>query len=261
MLSTEKKILIFFTLFVSLVISFQLGENSSGGSKHDFLATKIYIDTFKIDFLLGLEMFKAKGELHLPFFYILIANLNKIFGDTMVKYFYLIVSSTIPLILYSALKKKFSQANFDHLFLLSLLVFLSPYFRSSAVWLTTDNLALLFFLLSIDSFLKFENSKDKVLINAILCFTFLILASYVRYYYSIFFIFFFLMMQSKLNFKEKFNIILFNFICSIPFLFYVKFFLDDTNTSDALYFVGFDFFFTALIFTSLFFFLLSTIFI
>ena len=254
MLSTEKKILIFFTLFVSLVISFQLGENSSGGSKHDFFATKIYIDTFKIDFLLGLEMFKAKGELHLPFFYILIANLNKIFGDTMVKYFYLIVSSTIPLILYSALKKKFSQANFDHLFLLSLLVFLSPYFRSSAVWLTTDNLALLFFLLSIDSFLKFENSKDNVLINAILCFTFLILASYVRYYYSIFFIFFFLMMQSKLNFKEKFNIILFNFICSIPFLFYVKFFLDDTNTSDALYFVGFDFFFNALIFTSLFFF-------
>ena len=75
MFSIEKKILIFFTLFVSLVISFQLGENSSGGSKHDFFVTKIYIDTFKIDFLLGLEMFKAKGELHSPSFYILIANL------------------------------------------------------------------------------------------------------------------------------------------------------------------------------------------
>ena len=254
MLSTEKKILIFFTLFVSLVISFQLGENSSGGSKHDFFVTKIYIDTFKIDFLLGLEMFKAKGELHLPFFYIFIANLNKIFGDTLVKYFYLIISSTIPLILYSALKKKFSQANIDHLFLLSLLVFLSPYFRSSAVWLTTDNLALLFFLLSINSFLKFEKSKDNFLINAFFCFSFLILASYVRYYYSVFFVFYFMMMQSKLNLKQSFYVILFNLICSIPFLFYLKFILKDSNTSDALHFVGFDFIFNSLVFASLFFF-------
>jgi len=254
MLSIEKKILIFFILFVSLVISFQLGENSSGGSKHDFFATKIYIDTFKIDFFLGLEMFKTKGEIHFPFFYILIANLNKFFGDTLVKYFYLIISSIIPLILFSSLKKKFSQANFDHLFLLSLLVFLSPYFRSSAIWLTTDNLALLFFLLSINSFLKFENSKNNLLLNAIFCFTFLILASYVRYYYSIFFVFFFLMMQSKLNFKDKFYIILFNVFCSIPFLFYVKFFLDNGNSSSALNFVGFDFIFNTLTFTSLFFF-------
>ena len=219
MFSIEKKIFIFFSLFISLVISFQLGENSSGGSQQDYLFTKKYIDTFRIDLLTGLEMFKSRGEIHSPFFYIFIANLNKVFGDTFVKYLYLIISSVIPLILYSALKKKFSQANIDHLFLLSLMVFLSPYFRSSAVWLTTDNLALLFFLLSINSFLKFENSKDSLLINAFLCFSFLILASYVRYYYSIFFVFYFYMMQSKLNFIQNFYIILFNLICSIPFLF------------------------------------------
>ena len=252
MFSIEKKIFIFFSLFISLVISFQLGENSSGGSQQDYLFTKKYIDTFRIDLLTGLEMFKSRGEIHLPFFYILISNLNKVFGDTLVKYLYLIISSAIPLILYSALKKKFSQANIDHLFLLSLMVFLSPYFRSSAVWLTTDNLALLFFLLSINSFLKFENSKDTLLINAFLCFSFLILASYVRYYYSVFFVFYFYMMQSKLNFIQNFYIILYNLICSIPFLFYLKFFLKDSNTSDALHFVGFDFIFNSLIFASLF---------
>ena len=143
MLSIEKKILIFFTLFLSLMISFHLGENSSGGSKHDYLNTEIYINAFKIDFFSGLEIFKSRDEMHSPFFYIIVANLSKIFGDTLVKYFYLIISSLIPLIFYMSLKKKFLRTNFDYLFFLSLLIFLSPYFRSSAVWLTTDNLALL----------------------------------------------------------------------------------------------------------------------
>ena len=68
-----------------LVISFQLGENSSGGSQQDYLFTKKYIDTFRIDLLTGFEMFKSRGEIHLPFFYILIANLNKVSSISQVK--------------------------------------------------------------------------------------------------------------------------------------------------------------------------------
>ncbi len=252
MLSIEKKILIFFTLFLSLVISFHLGENSSGGSKHDYLNTEIYINAFKIDFFSGLEIFKSRGEMHSPFFYIIVANLNKIFGDTFVKYFYLIISSLIPLIFYMSLKKKFLRTNFDYLFFLSLLIFLSPYFRSSAVWLTTDNLALLFFLLSINSFLKFEISKNNFIRDAIFCFIFLILASYVRYYYSIFFLLFFFMMQKKLNFKENLFIILFNSILSVPVILYFLYIIDDESLEQSFHYVGVDFVFNILVFTSLF---------
>ena len=160
MLFHNKKTISYLILFCSLIISFYLGENSSGGSKHDYLATKKYIDVFQIDFYLGLQSFKDIGELHLPFFYILIANLTKFLGETFVSFFYLIISSLVPLVLYSALRKKFPVAKAEILFFLSLIVFLSPYFRSSAVWLTTDNLALLFFLLSINSFLKIDHSKN-----------------------------------------------------------------------------------------------------
>lgn len=254
MFSLRKKIFIFFIFFFSLLVSFYLGENSSGGSKRDFLHTKIYTEIFEINFISGIDLFKNRGEIHSPFFYILIANLNKIFGDKFVNFLYLISSSLIPLILYSALKKKFLHANIDYLYLLSLLIFLSPYFRSSAVWQTTDNLALLFFLLSINFFLKHENLRNNFLLNSILCFSFLILASYIRYYYSIFFLLFFLIMYKKLSLKENSFIILFNLISSIPFLMYVGFIYQNRIDTESFYFFRFDFIFNYLIFTSLFFF-------
>ena len=113
MFSIEKKIFIFLVYFISLVISFQLGENSSGGSQQDYLFTKKYIDTFRIDLLTGLEMFKSRGEYSFTFFlYYLLLNLNKVFGDTFVKYLYLIISSVIPLILYSCIKEKIFSSKY-----------------------------------------------------------------------------------------------------------------------------------------------------
>ena len=251
MLFLNKKAISFLILFCSLIISFYLGENSSGGSKHDFLVTKKYLDIFQVDFYLGLQIFKEMGELHLPFFYILIANLSKLFGETSISFFYLIISSLIPLVLFSALQKKFPKANTKILFILSLTIFLSPYFRSSAVWLTTDNLALLFFLLSINSFLKINYFKNNIFRNSLYCFFFLILASYTRHYYSLFFLFYFLAIQSKLNLKENLLIIFFNLVCSIPVIIYLLYILQDKGLSNTFHFVGFDFIFNILTFTSL----------
>ena len=254
MLLLNKKVLLFFFLLFSLIVSLLLGENSSGGSKHDFLATKIYIDTFKLNFISGLQLFKETGEFHSPVFYIIIANLSKIFGHSFVSYSYIIVSSLIPIICFEILKKKFPRANIDYLYFLSLLIFLSPYFRSSAVWLTTDNLALLFFLLSINSFIKLENLKNGLFKDSLFCIFFLILASYIRPYYALFFIFYFFMFEPKLNLLEKLYIVVFSIVCSVPMIVYFFFIFEPNNTSRHSYFFEIDLIFNILTFTSLFFF-------
>ena len=253
MLTFNKKILIYFIFFLTLVISVILGENSSGGAKIDYLLTKKYIDNFQIDLSLGIELFKNDNQGHLPFFYIFIAYLNSFFGERFVSYLYLIVSSCIPLVFYNVLKKNFSEKSYDTLFFLSLIIFLSPYFRSSTVWITTDNLALLFFFFSINSFLNTQNYQHNYFKNVLLCFFFLVLASYIRQSYALFFIFYFISIQSNLKLLENFYVLIFNFFLSIPALIWVFFIFKFEGIQTGYYWAS-DYLINILIFTSLFFF-------
>ena len=65
----------------------------------------------------------------------------------IIKIFYIFLCSFLPLIFF-ILKDKF-KLDEKILFIFSLIIFLSPYFRSSAIWLLGDNLSLIFFGLSI----------------------------------------------------------------------------------------------------------------
>ncbi len=253
MLTFNQKILIYLIFFLTLVISVILGENSSGGAKIDYLLTKKYIDKFQIDLSLGIELFKSDNQGHLPFFYIFIANLNSLLGEKFVSYLYLIVSSCIPLVFYNVLKKNYSEKSYDKLFFLSLIVFLSPYFRSSTVWITTDNLALLFFLFSINSFLNAQNYQHHYFKNVLLCFFYLIIASYIRQTYALFFIFYFISIQSNLKLLENFYVLIFNFLLSIPALIWVFFIFKFEGIQTGYYWAS-DYLINILIFTSLFFF-------
>jgi len=253
MLTFRKKILIYFIFFLTLLISVILGENSSGGAKIDYLLTKKYIDNFQLDLNLGIELFKSDNQGHLPFFYIFIANMNNLFGERFVGSIYLIISSCIPLVFYNILKKKFSKKNHETLFFLSLIIFLSPYFRSSTVWITTDNLALFFFLFSINSFLNTQNYEHNYFKNVLLCFFFLVVASYIRQSYALFFIFYFISIQSNLKLLENFYVLIFNFLLSIPALIWVFFIFKFESIQTGYYWTS-DYLINILIFTSLFFF-------
>jgi len=253
MLTLRKKILIYFIFFLTLLISVILGENSSGGAKIDYLLTKKYIDNFQLDLNLGIELFKSDNQGHLPFFYIFIANMNSLFGERFVGSIYLIISSCIPLVFYNILKKKFSKKNHETLFFLSLIIFLSPYFRSSTVWITTDNLALFFFLFSINSFLNTQNYEHNYFKNVLLCFFFLVVASYIRQSYALFFIFYFISIQSNLKLLENFYVLIFNFLLSIPALIWVFFIFKFESIQTGYYWTS-DYLINILIFTSLFFF-------
>ena len=66
----------------------------------------------------------------------------------------------LPFIFYKCLTVKFSEIDKKILFFLSSLIFLSPTFRSLAIWPDSRLFGLILFTLSIYYFLKFEDSKD-----------------------------------------------------------------------------------------------------
>tara|TARA_B100001063_G_scaffold235837_1_gene254892 strand:- start:1445 stop:2674 length:1230 start_codon:yes stop_codon:yes gene_type:complete len=256
MKSLIKKEYIFLTGFLSLFLSYYLGENSSGGAYLDFLSTKIFTDIFDNGIFNGFEWFLSFGQIHLPFFYLLKSILKIFFSQYEIHILYIFVSSMVPLVFYKILKKKYINSDKYYLFLLSMIIFLSPYFRSSTIWVTNDNLALLFFLISLYYFLCFQTKNKNHLFYSILSFSFLILASYIRQNYAFFGIYYLYYFFRKL---ETLNFIYLNFIntiISFPLLIYLYFFIlkDKSEISFTRDTINFDLVFTILVFSSLYFF-------
>ena len=228
-LNKNQKIYIYLFGIFSLVISSIIGENSSGGSKIDNEITRQFIDNFLISFDNGIKYFIITGQVQSPLFYILVSFIEKILGFNFLKYSYLFISSLIPAIFYISLKKKFIRINENILFLVSLIIFLSPYFRSSAVWVTTDNFAIIFFILSVSKYLDFEEKNTNK--NILLCIFYISIAVYIRQYYIIFFLFYFLKFLRVLKLIKIFNLIFLTTIIFIPFVVYYYYFFK-TNIID-----------------------------
>ena len=110
------------------------------------------------------------------------------------------------------------------LLVLSCIIFFSPSFRSNSIWPESAMLGLLFFIISIFYFLKFEK-KNKIkycLLNIL----FLSVASYIRPSYCLFAIFYFfeffiIFYKKKDFFKNVILIIIANFILAFPAFYYV----------------------------------------
>jgi hypothetical protein len=222
MCSRQKFFLYLIGIF-SVYLGFFLDENSSGGGKidHDYILP--FIIKFSEDFSVGINLFfNDNGILiHSPLFYILISSIIKVSNSLFfAKIFYIIICCVLPFIFYQILKIKNFREN-SLIFFLSLIIFLSPYFRSSAIWLLGDNLSLIFFSLSILFYLKTERITK--LINYFLCSFFLILCCYLRYYYFLFIIFYLYRFFFKLSLRQFFLLILFCFILSLPALGYFNY--------------------------------------
>lgn len=216
------KFYIYILFVVSLFISSIFGENSSGGSKLDSEITRQFIDAFSKNFDNGINHFIKTGQIQSPFFYFIISISEKYLGKPFLNIIYIILSSCIPIIFYISLKKKFRNIDKNILFFISLIIFLSPYMRSSAVWITNDNLAILFFLLSISKYLSLK--KNDNIKTYLLCFFYLTLATYIRQYYAIFFLIYFLKLFKNFQFRK---IIIVNFVLiltMVPQLIFYYFF-------------------------------------
>ena len=213
--------LLFSFFSLTLLFSFFVGENSAGGTRYDHSVTSEFILLFSSNILENLQIYDPKINPHLPFFYMIFGKLHNLFSLEALRFIYLLVSLALPILFYKILKLRFKSIDKNTLFIISLLIFLSPYFRSSAVWLTNDNLTLILFCLSIYYFFKSEKFKSKKINHTLRCFIFLALSAYTRQNFIIFIFFYFYYLFSNSEFKIIMIILFTNFVLSIPILYYL----------------------------------------
>lgn len=214
-------------LYSSLIIGFIFNENLTGGARNDYFAHKEIVLKLAANFFEILLNFNNESTRHSPVLLIILSFFEKIeFSDTIIRLINLHFLLLIILFFYKCLKIQFINFNDKILYLISLLIFLSPTFRALSIWPDSRLHGLLYFVISIFFFLNFKKEKNEKLKFrfALLNTFFLCLASYFSPNFCLF-VFFFLFHYFN-NYKIKksfFIIILFNFFLSVPAIYYVFF--------------------------------------
>ena len=148
--------LIYLLLYFSLLAGFYLNEDFSLGNRVDYLQHKISVAMFEKDFVKTLLNFDKLGTSHSPIYYIFVLFLEKIsFSEIFSRLINLHVSLLIPYFFYLCLKIKYKFQKENLYILIPSIIFFSPYFRSSSIWLGSENLSLLFLIISFYFFLKY----------------------------------------------------------------------------------------------------------
>ena len=234
-MSINKQIVTYLFFVFTLFLGLYFRENSSGGAKidHDYLFP--FINQMSLDLKSGILSFlNDRGSLiHSPVFSIFFGIVYKLTDNILfLQIFYIIISCTLPLIFFLILKNKFNS-NKEILFLFSLIIFISPYFRSSAIWILGDNLSLIFFGLSV-LFFNLTNDHKNKLIYYYLTIFFLILCCYIRYYYCIFAFYYVLIFFKNLSKRNFILLIFFSILLSVPAFMYFYFIFIKFNFMDKL---------------------------
>ena len=232
-MSSISKTIIYILFTLSLFVGLIFQENSAGGAIHDINHLKPYIEKFQDGFKSGMLYYLNNINIHSPFFFIFISFFNNLFSDTFhTEILYIIISSFLPILFYQILKIKFDYDK-NLLFWVSCLIFISPYFRSSAIWLLGDNLALIFFSISLIYYLKFTNDKKNLYL--FFCITSIIICCYVRYYYALFYFFYLFSTYKDIKFKFLFLILTYSFVISLPAFFYIYLIINNYNFLDTVF--------------------------
>ena len=185
----RKEIIFLFFLYLTLVISFVLGENSTGGAIKDYINQKNVSQKFAHEFFQTLYEYDSFGTRHSPVLIIFLSLFEKIhLPDIFIRLIHLHLSLLLPFLFYKCLAVKFRYIDKKILLFLLSLIFLSPTFRSLAIWPDSRLLGLAFFTLSIYFFLKFEDNKNfKFAIYNVITLAF---GAYISPNFSVFSIFF-----------------------------------------------------------------------
>tara|TARA_B110001452_G_scaffold116213_1_gene96360 strand:- start:376 stop:1626 length:1251 start_codon:yes stop_codon:yes gene_type:complete len=216
----NRKPVVYILFYITFIISFYFGENSSGGAFIDSSRMETYLNEIGANFKNGIMLFIDTKMVHSPIFYIIKSILENFLNKLSSDLIFLTLGFFIPVIFYSILKKQFRGLDKNLLFAISLVLYFSPYLRSSAVWATNDNIAVLFFVLSLSKFLTFTKKKDNNLKDIFLSLFYLIIAAYIRQYYIIIAAAYAVLLFRKIEIKNFLFLILFNSILIIPMIFY-----------------------------------------
>ncbi len=232
LLKNNFHILICFLSILSIYIGFFLDENITIGPKldwgHALAGSYEFQKNFKYT-LLNYDKALADagaGTRISPIYLIIIFILKKILIDVdLVRFFLMNIIILNQLFFYKSLRLVFKEnINKKYLLILSCILYLSPSFRSNAVWPESAMLGLLFFLISTYFFLKFKiYGKIKYSFLNIL---FLAIASYIRPSFCLFGIFFYYefliyFFKNKNFLKNIFCITLLNLFLAFPAYYYI----------------------------------------
>jgi len=223
------RILIFLSL-LSFFLGFYFDENSAGGGSYlgdwSFLwpNLKLFIDN---------DLYTAITHENLltnrtPLLYILHAELNP-FVDNKIEYrkSVFIISFAVPILFYFCLKQKFKIEDNLLLILLTSIIFLSPYFRTSSFWGLEENYGIICLLLSFLFLNYFQEKKDqhgfKIYIQLFLLNLFSSLCIYFDQKLIIIpIICFFTVINSNYKTKIKIFSVITYFIFSLPYIYLIK---------------------------------------
>ena len=143
---------IFFLLFLylTLIIGFIYGENLNHGAYSDWVVNRDVIKDFSNNFTYTFLNYDSYGHRHSPIYLILLSLFLDLGLDIgQVRFIHLHLSISLIVIFYQCLRLIFTNINNNYLFLISLIIFLSPTFRSLAIWPDSRLPGLIFFVLTI----------------------------------------------------------------------------------------------------------------
>ncbi len=218
----KKEVFLFFGLYLSLLIGFYFGENSTGGAYGDYQAQKNIVKAFKDNFLLSLFNYDDFTSRHSPVLIISLSVLeNFIPSDFILRLIHLHLCLLLPLFFYKCLEVKYKSVDKRVFLLLTSLILLSPSFRSLSIWPDSRILGLTFFTLSIFYYLKFLVNKKFLFVslNIITCG----MSAYISPNFCVFSLFFFTkyLIEYKLISYKLFFVIILNFLIALPAFYYV----------------------------------------
>ena len=185
----KKELVIFFLSFLSLIYSFFLNEDGTGGgAKGDFEATYGFILALQENLLANPKEWTL---VHTPLHFLILSLITKLIHDPYIlRLIFLIFSISIPLTFYLIISKLIQKNKMEgNLLIITSCIFFIPSFRYTSIWCNNLITSIFFFLISIYFFYKWQIVKEKELNkNLLLQIFFLILATYTRQYFAVFFI-------------------------------------------------------------------------
>lgn len=224
--NNNSKQIIFIIYYLIFLSAFLINENTTGGAYQDYNGYMSIIKLLINDFSGTLLSFDELNERHSPVIIILLSFLYKLeLSDTVIRFIFFNFSIISIFFFYKCLLIKFKTVPNNYLFLLSLIFFLSPVFRSLSVWPDSRIIGFHFIIISFFYYLKYFNQQRKI-INCYLNVVFLAVASYFSINFCLFGIFFFYKFYKDLiKNKKLLNYLILNFILAFP-AFYYLFILD-----------------------------------
>ena len=218
----------FILLYISIIISLVYGEDSTGGAIIDYINQKNISQDFAINFKNTFFNYDQYTTRHSPVLIIFLSFFEKInLDDHFIRLIHLHLCLLLPIIFFSSLRIKYKFVKPENLLLLVGIIFLSPTFRSLAIWPDSRLLGLTLFCFSVYFYLMFdENKKFK---NCIFNIIFCAISAYISPNFALFSIFYFykFIIFFKLEINKLIPIILLNLILSVPAFYYI--FILDIN--------------------------------